>query len=170
MAQTHPAAHGRWLLPLILLWLGCAASSAQAQRFALPVDVEQGLVFGAAKPRTPYLFGVRAVPSIDIERARFGLVLGPMYRNTDWDFAIGARMSLFVPVSGKQIGLRFAVQGEYLPVQRAGRVSLGVVGDLLGLLRIGLWPAFDFDAMHAELCVGIGGDIMRWAKALSDDL
>lgn len=155
---------------LILAWLCCAASSTHAQSFALPVDAEQGLVFGAAKPRTPYLFGVRVAPSFDIERARFGLVLGPMYRNTEWDFAVGARMSLLVPVSGKQVGLRFAVQGEYLPVQRAGRVSFGVIGDLLGLLRIGLWPAFDFEAMHAELCLGIGGDIMRWAKVLSDDL
>ncbi|HET8935934.1 MAG TPA: hypothetical protein VFN67_20945 [Polyangiales bacterium] len=163
MAHTHTGV-------LILAWLCCAAPSAHAQSFALPVDVEQGLVFGAAKPRTPYLFGLRVAPSFDIERARFGVVLGPMYRNTEWDLAIGARMSLSVPVSGKQIGVRFAVQGEYLPVQKAGRVSFGVIGDLLGLLRIGLWPAFDFEAMHAELCLSIGGDIMRWAKVVSDDL
>jgi hypothetical protein len=153
----------------LVAWLLGAPSGVHAQRFALPVDVEQGLVFGAAEPRTPYLVGLRIAPSIDVERARFGLVVGPMYRNPDWDFAVGARMSLFVPLSGRQIGVRFAVQGEYLAQQRAGRVSVGVVGDLLGFLRIGLWPAFDFQAMRAELCVGIGGDIMRWAKVLSDD-
>lgn len=144
--------------------------TALAQSFALPVDVEQGLVFGAAKPRTPYLFGAHIAPSIDIERARFGLVLAPMYRNPKWDFAVGARMSLFAPLSGKKFGVRFELQGEYLPVQRAGRVSFGAVGELFGLLRVGLWPAFDFDVMRPELCVSVGADIMSWAHVLSDDL
>lgn len=145
--------------------LACAApSSARAQRFALPVDLQQGLVFGAADPRTPYLFGVRVVPSIDVGRARFGLLLGPMYRNPLWDFALGASMSLFVPTSGKETGLRFAVQGEYLPGTRAARVSFGALAELLGMLRIGLWPGFDFDAMRAELCISVGADVMSWAK------
>jgi hypothetical protein len=155
----------------IALFVVCAiaSSSVQAQRFALPLDVEQGLVFGEAAPRTPYLFGVRLAPSLDVERARFGLTLAPLYRNPKWDFALGANMSLFVPLAGRDIGVRFAVQGEYLPVERAARASVGVVFELLGLLRVGLWPAFDFAATRAELCLGVGGDIVRWAEALSDD-
>jgi hypothetical protein len=141
---------------------------ARAQSFAMPVDLEQGLVFGADKPRTPYIFGVPMVPSIDVDRARFGIVLAPMYRNPKWDFAVGARMSLFAPLSGKKLGVRFAVQGEYLPVQRAGRVSLGAVAELFGLLRLGLWPAFDFDAKRPELCLSIGADIVSWARVMDD--
>jgi hypothetical protein len=152
-------------LLLVLAW----AAPCQAQSFALPVDIEQGLVIGAAKPRTPYLFGVRVVPSLDIERARFGLVLGPMYRNPEWDFALGANMALFVPTSGKDTGLRFVVQGEYLPRTQVGRISIGAVAELLGMLRIGLWPGFDFDVMRPELCISLGADVMSWAKALSDD-
>jgi hypothetical protein len=143
-------------------------AAAHAQRFALPVDVEQGLVFGAAEPHTPYLFALRVVPSLDFERVRFGLVFGPAYRNPAWDFALGANISLLVPVSGKQVGVRFVVQAEYLPNQHAARVSLGTVLDLLGLLRVGLWPAFDFEARRAELCVSIGGDFISWAKLVSD--
>jgi hypothetical protein len=151
----------------VLLGLGLSLLPhvARAQSFALPVDFEQGLVIGAAEPRTPYLFGVRVVPSLDIDRVRFGLVLGPMYRNPVWDFALGANMALFVPTSGKRTGLRFVVQGEYLPRTQAGRISIGALADLLGMLRIGLWPGFDFDAMRPELCISIGGDVMSWAKA-----
>lgn len=147
--------------------LPCAA--AHAQSFAFPVDLEQGLVFGAAKPRTPYIFGAHFVPSIDVDRARFGVVLAPMYRNPKWDFAVGARMSLFAPLSGKKFGVRFAVQGEYLPVQRAGRVSVGAMAEIFGLLRLGLWPAFDFEAMRPELCVSIGADIVSWNHVLGDN-
>jgi len=83
---------------------------------------------------------------------------------------VGARMSLFAPLTGKKFGVRFELQGEYLPVQRAGRVSFGAVGELFGLLRLGVWPAFDFDVMRPELCVSIGADVMSWAHVLSDDL
>jgi hypothetical protein len=62
------------------------------------------------------------------------------------------------------------LQGEYLPVQRAGRVSFGAVAELFGLLRFGVWPAFDFDVMRPELSVGFGADIMSWAHVLGDDL
>lgn len=150
------------------LWLLLLPQLARAQSFALPVDIEQGLVFGAAEPRTPYVWGVRVVPSLDIERARFGVVLGPMYRNPRWDFALGANMALFVPTSGKETGLRFVVQGEYLPNTQAGRISFGAVAELVGLLRIGVWPAFDFNAMRPELCVSLGADVMSWAHVLSD--
>jgi|GEM_PF-5543617 len=151
-------------------WLALAcAAPAHAQRFALPVDIEQGLVIGAAEPRTPYLFGVRVVPSIDVDRLRFGIVLGPMYRNPLWDFSLGANVAFFLPTSGKATGLRFVVQGEYLPRTQAGRLSIGAVAELLGMLRIGLWPAFDFDVMRPELCISIGADVMSWAKALSNE-
>ena len=168
MAQTLIGQRARWSL---LLWLAlvCAPSLAHAQRFALPVDVEQGLVFGAAQPRTPYLLGVRVVPSLDIERARFGLVLGPMYRNPAWDFALGANMAFFVPTSGRESGVRFVLQGEYLPRTQAGRISFGVLAELLGLLRIGVWPGYDFDAMRPELCLSVGADVMSWAKVLADE-
>jgi hypothetical protein len=157
-----------------VLALGVAAAvllpgAAHAQSFALPVDLGQGLIFGAAKPRTPYIFGADIVPSIDVDRARFGVVLAPMYRNPKWDFAVGARMSLFAPLSGKKLGVRFAVQGEYLPVQRAGRVSFGVLAEIFGLLRLGLWPAFDFDAMRPELCVSLGADVVSWEHLVSGD-
>jgi hypothetical protein len=158
-------------LPLAGLCIAAALlaspSSAQAQRFAMPVDIEQGLVFGMAEPRTPYLFGVRIAPSLDIGRARFGLVLGPMYRNPVWDFALGAHAAFFVPTSGKETGLRFVVQGQYLPRTQAGRISIGAVAELFGMLRIGLWPGFDFDVMRPELCISIGADVMSWVKVFS---
>jgi hypothetical protein len=165
MAQNFA---GRLAL-LLLALVSATPLIAQAQSFALPVDVEQGLVIGAAEPRTPYVFGLRVVPSLDIERARFGLVLGPMYRNPAWDFAIGANMALFVPTSGRETGVRFVLQGEYLPRQQAGRLSFGILAELLGLLRIGVWPGFDFDAMRPELCVSVGADVMSWAKVLADE-
>lgn len=155
-----------------ILWITAAflapayAVPAHAQHFALPVDIEQGLVIGAAKPRTPYVFGLRVVPSLDVERVRFGLVLGPMYRNPEWDFALGANVAFFVPTSGKRTGLRFVAQGEYLPRTQTGRLSIGAVAELLGMLRIGLWPAFDFEVMRPELCISIGADVMSWTTAL----
>jgi hypothetical protein len=158
MAQTF------WLAVVLACAVPC---SAYAQRFALPVDIEQGLVFGAADPRTPYLFAVRMVPSLDVERARFGLVLAPVYRNPAWDVAVGVNAAWFVATSGKESGLRLVVQGEYLLHQQIARVSVGAVAELLGLLRIGLWPAFDLDARRAELCLSIGADVMSWARLLS---
>jgi hypothetical protein len=165
MAQTFTSQAATCSL---LVALACSAPlSAHAQRFALPVDVEQGLVFGAADPRTPYVFALRVVPSVDVARARFGLVLGPSYRNPAWDFALGANVALFVSTTGKETGFRFVVQGEYLLHQQMARVSLGALVELLGLLRIGLWPAFDLDALHAELCISVGADVMSWARLLS---
>lgn len=168
-APTHlrPSRLRTWWMLVALL---CAAPSlVRAQRFALPVDLEQGLVIGAAEPRTPYLFGLRIVPSLDVERARFGVVLGPMYRNPSWDFTAGANMALFVPTSGKETGFRFTLQGEYLLHQQAGRISFGIAAELLGLLRIGLWPAYDFAARRPELCLTVGADVMSWVKVLRDE-
>lgn len=151
--------------------LGCVGSArCRAQQLAVPIDLQQGLVFRADRPRTPYLFGARVAPSIDVERVRFGLTLSPLYRNPAWDFGIGASMAWFVPLAARDAGVRFVVQGDYLVRTGAARTSIGVVGELFGLLRIGLWPAFDFDAMRPELCLGLGSDMMSWARVLQDDL
>jgi hypothetical protein len=145
-------------------------SRSAAQELALPIDVEQGLVFHAAEPRTPYVFAVRVEPALDWGRMRVGAILGPAYRNPSWDFALGGRLSWFALTLSHDLGLRVALQAEYLPVQGSLRASAGLLGELLGLMRIGVWPAYDFEAQRMELGVSIGLDVLSWRRVLKDDL
>jgi len=157
-----------------LLLLMAAVSGAcwpalpcRAQSFALTLDVEQGLQFGMDRPRTPYLFGARFAPALELDRARVGLVVGPAYRNPDWDFAVGGQLSLFFPFSVRDLGVRLAAQGEYLPVHRSARLSMGFLAEAFGLLRLGVWPGYDFELQRAELTVSIGVDLMSWNRLLA---
>ena len=103
---------------LSLLLLTLVLSSAQpceAQSFALPLDVHQGLLLGASRPRTPYLFEARLSPGIDLGPVRFAAVVAPTYVNPRWDLALGGQVSLFAVVALRRFGVRLALEGEYLP-------------------------------------------------------
>lgn len=150
----------------LLTGLCIFARPCAAQRFALPVDVGQGLVFGDG-PRTPYLFGVSLEPGFDLGRWRFGALVSPSYRNPRWDLGLGARASLFVPLAAREVGVRFAAEGQYLPGERSGHLALGVIGEAFGLLRVGLWPGYDTKKQRAELMLTIGVDVIRWGRLLA---
>jgi len=154
---------------LLMAAVGAWLSSApcRAQSFAFTLDVAQGLQFGMDKPRTPYLFGAQLAPALELERARLSLVFGPSYRNPDWDFPFGGQLSLFVPFAVKDLGLRLAAQGEYLPLNKSARASFGIVAEAFGLIRIGLWPAYDFQLKRAELTLSIGVDLVSWNRLIA---
>ena len=174
MSHPGPAALPRLCRMFRALLLLAAVSGAylhalpcRAQSLAFTLDVEQGLQFGMDKPRTPYLFGARFVPALELERARLGLVFGPAYRNPKWDFAVGGQLSLFFPFSVRDLGVRLAAQGEYLPVAKSARMSMGILAEAFGLLRIGLWPGYDFELQRAELTLSIGVDLMSWNRLIA---
>lgn len=174
MSHPDPAARPRLcriVRTLLLMAAVCCSwlqtQPCRAQAFAFTLDVAQGLQFGMDKPRTPYLFDATLAPALELERARIGLVFGPTYRNPDWDFAVGGQLSLFFPFSVRDLGVRLAAQGDYLPIHKSARVSMGVLAEAFGLLRVGLWPGYDFELQRAELTLSIGVDLMSWNRLLA---
>jgi hypothetical protein len=152
----------------VLVSLVCA-SSARAQSFALPIDVQQGLVIGAARPRTPYTFAIGASPAVDFGPLRAAAVIAPSYLNPRWDLALGGELSLFAPVGSKGVGLRLAVGGSYAFWQQRVRIGTGLIGEVFGLLRVGVWPGYDFDERRPVLTTSIGFDVGSWLRLLNTE-
>jgi hypothetical protein len=146
-----------------------SAQPCEAQSFALPLDVHQGLLLGAAHPRTPYLFEARLSPGIDLGPVRFSAVLASTYLNPRWDVALGGEVSLFAVIALRRFGVRLAMEGEYLPWEKNGRVSMGLLGDAFGLLRIGLWPGVDLKTRRVTLTTSVGLDVMSWIDLATRD-
>jgi hypothetical protein len=167
-ASAFPHVRERALCSLaslgIIALLTVAASPACALGFALPVDVQQGLEFGAAHPRTPYLFEVQVAPGIDVGPFRVSAEVAPSYVNPKWDLGLGAQLSLLAQLGPKGVGLRLAIGAEYLPRSEEVRVGAGLIGEVFGLLRIGVWPGYAIDAKHALLTASVGFDVMRWIR------
>jgi hypothetical protein len=158
-----------WSCVALTLTLWLFGTPCSAQSFALPIDLSQGLVFGADQPRTPYLFDATLAPSLDLGLVRVGAVLGPTYRNPKWDLGLGGRLSIFAPLAARELGLRFVAQAEYLPREHGTRISAAIVAEAFGLIRVGLWPAYDLESKRAELTLSFGTDIMSWIGLLSQD-
>ena len=147
---------------LSIAWAVISAQPCEAQSFALPIDVHQGLLVGAARPRTPYLFEARLSPGIDFGPVRVAAVVGASYLNPRWDVALGGEASLFAVVALRRFGVRLAMEGTYFPVARTGRLSMGLIGEAFGLLRIGIWPGLALDSRRFVLTTSIGFDLMSW--------
>lgn len=166
--MTRRDVHERALCSLVGLavvaLLTVVASPACALGFALPIDVQQGLEFGAAHPRTPYLFEVQVAPGLDVGPFRVSALVAPSYVNPKWDLGLGGQLSLLAQLGPKGVGLRLAIGAEYLPGTEEVRVVAGLVGEVFGLLRIGVWPGYAIDAKHAILSASIGFDVMRWIR------
>ena len=143
--------------------LGGVASGARAQQLALPVDVAQGLELTGESP-TPYLFSVSVAPSLELGPLRLGVVLAPSYRNPAWDLGLGGRLSVFVPLAAREVGLRIGAQGEYLPWAHDARLSGLIMLEAFGLLRLGLWPAYVVGTQRGELMFSVGVDVVSWAQ------
>jgi hypothetical protein len=159
---------GRCGLLLSLLTLLLAnVQPCEAQSFALPFDVHQGLVVGASHPRTPYLFEARVSPGLDLGPVRFSAVLAPTYVNPRWDLALGGEVSLFGVIALRRFGVRLAMEGVYLPWLGNARVSMGLMGDAFGLVRIGVWPGVDFATRRVLLTTSIGVDVMSWIDLMT---
>jgi hypothetical protein len=148
----------------IIALLMVAASPVRALGFALPIDVQQGLELGAAHPRTPYLFEVQVAPGLDVGPFRVSALVAPSYVNPKWDLGLGGQLSLLAQIGPKGVGLRLAIGGEYLPRTEELRVGAGLVGEVFGLLRIGVWPGYAIDAKHALLTASVGFDVARWIR------
>jgi hypothetical protein len=153
----------------IVALLTLAASRACALGFALPIDVQQGLEFGAAHPRTPYLFEVQIAPGLEIGPFRASALVAPSYVNPRWDLGLGGQLSILAQLGPKGVGLRLAIGAEYLPRSEEVRIAAGLVGEVFGLLRIGVWPEYALDAKHAILTASVGFDIARWVRLLNEE-
>lgn len=149
-------------LSVLFAWLAFRAQPSEAQSFALPIDVHQGLALGAARPRTPYVFEARLSPGIDFGPVRVAAVVAPSYLNPRWDVALGGEVSLFGVLALRRFGLRLALEGSYFPVADTGRVSMGLIGEAFGLLRIGIWPGLALDSRRVVLTTSLGFDVMSW--------
>lgn len=169
------ARRGRPLAPVwarcawLVLLLGCSGLSARpckAQSFAATLDVAQGFVARAA-PRTPYLFSVGVSPALDVGPIRVAVLLAPSYRNPRWDLALGGGVSVFIPIAVRQLGVRIATEAAYLPWQDSVRLSAGVIGEALGLIRLGVWPAYDLESERFEFMVSVGIDMVSWARFIA---
>lgn len=158
---------GRFGLLLFALTLLTGVQPCEAQSFALPLDVHQGLLVGASRPRTPYLFEARLSPGIDLGPVRFSAVLAPTYVNPRWDLAVGAEASLFGVVALRRFGVRLALEGVYLPWLGNARVSMGLMGDAFGLVRIGVWPGVDLETRRVMLTTSIGVDVISWIDLMT---
>ena len=123
-------------LGLALLLAAVSGSPCLAQRFVLPIDAQHGLEFGSDKPRTPYLFAAEIAPGIAFDRLQLHALIAPSYLNPAWDLGVGARVGWFVPFMLRDLGVGLAAQAEYLPFHPDARLSLGVVLEALGLLRL----------------------------------
>jgi hypothetical protein len=167
MGAASPMQASRAFLHCVLgaLVLGTSAGVCRAQAWVVPVDVGQGLEI-APSARTPYLFSVSAAPSLEFGPVRLGVVLAPSYRNPRWDLGLGGRLSAFMPLAAREVGLRLGAQGEYLPWAQDARISAVIMLEAFGLLRLGLWPAYVLGTRHGELMFSVGVDVLSWARLL----
>lgn len=158
-----------WIATCLLtaLFAALSGSTCAAQRFVLPLDLRQGLVFGADQPRTPYQFDATLSPGLEVDSVQLNLAIAPAYTNPEWDLGLGGSMSVLVPKLLSDIGLRISAQALYLCWESALRLSLGLGIEALGLVRIGVWPGYDFGMERAFLGVGVGLDIVSVVRVLS---
>lgn len=151
---------------VVVVWLA-VTNSAAAQQFALPLDIRQGLVFGSDRPRTPYQFDAVLAPGVDFESLQLNALLAPTYLNPEWDFGVGAGASVFFSKWLRDIGIRLSAQGTYLVSEASVRVALGVGFEVLTLLRLNVWPGYDFEAERVFLTSSIGVDLVSLVRVMS---
>lgn len=161
---SRMSAPGLWVIAALWLW---DVAAAEAQTFALPVDVRQGFVFGSDRPRTPYLFDAVVSPGIDFESFQINALVAPSYLNPKWDCGVGGSASLFFSQWLRDIGFRVSVQGTYLISQASARVALGLGIEALTLLRLNAWPGYDFHEERLTLTTSIGVDLVGLVHVIS---
>jgi len=164
-APARPGASAHLLLMAAML-VAAARSPCRAQSIALPLDLHQGLALGADTPRTPYLFETSLAPGVDFGRMQIAALVAASYLNPRWDMALGGQLSWLLPIKLSDLGFRCLAQALYLPWHDAARASLGIVAEAFGLLRIGIWPAYDFGSQRLQLTTSIGIDLLCWARML----
>ena len=163
----------RWLAAgAFALWalLHARAATAQEQRpelvphhapvrLVLGYELAQGALFDDERDGLAWTGSLRLLPGLGLGGLQLNGVLEGVYRNPLGDFALGARVSqVLLPLAQNALQVRVAGEGQYLVRAKNARAALGVLGDLSGLLQIGVWVGRDFALRSFYALISVGSD------------
>jgi hypothetical protein len=153
---------------LFLLVLGSMPGKCLADSFALPLDALQGFSFQSDSQHvTPYLFSAKLTPEYRFSDFGAGLILAPRYSDPNWDAGLGLRFTWLFLSFLPDTGLRVVADGTHWVDTPNSTLEIGLVGDLSGLPRLGLWYGFDTQTNNSSIMASIGLDIVSLVKVMN---
>ncbi len=138
--------------------------------FGLPIELGQGFKWKPWDPIREYTWSGGVVPTFRWGRVDLGLDVAAVYRNPDWDAAIGPRLSAVLAAPYEVVAIKLGVEGDYLPSARSGRTNLVVTAGLGTLAFIRAVAGFDFDQQTSYFLVGLGFDPLALADPVGSIL
>jgi len=142
--------------------------------FGLPVELGQGFKWKPGDAIREYTWSGGVVPTFRWGRVDLGFDVSAVYRNPDWDAALGPRLSAVIAAPYELLAIKIGVEGDYLPSARSGRTSLVVTAGLGTLVFVRAVGGFDFDQKASYFLFGLGfdplalgdpvGSILRYGK------
>ncbi len=166
---------GAWFLPAKAGADDLAgAGNVEEGRFSLNLDVAQGFA-GKTQFITPYRSWLKLTPEFKLgSNWRWGPFAGFRYDNPDWDFGLGLRADYLFWKFATDTGFRLAADAAYWdhfknafnnPIQACNTTAEGgLVFDLSGLGRLGLWCGYDFDLRASTVMISSGVDLASITK------
>jgi len=133
-------------------------------RFVLPLELAQGPRFDGADDGFAWLGSASLLPGIAFGDAELSALAAGAFLGDSGEALFGARVSyVFLPIAEHTISIRLGLQGAYGVVAAAPDGAVGLLGDLAGILRLGLWAGRDFGTEHFYVLVSVGTDFMTWS-------
>jgi hypothetical protein len=155
------------LLAAVLASLPPSWSSARAQATPaapsspkitprLPLEFTHGPLFS---DKGKYWIAGSFLPGIGYSKLDLNLVLSGVYRNPEWDFGSGGRVSVaLLSFFEGAVQVRGAIQGEYLWRAHNARTAVGILPDLSSILRLGFWFGRDWDLQRSFVGFSVSTD------------
>jgi hypothetical protein len=132
-------------------------------RLVLGYELAQGVLFDDERDGLGWTGSLRLLPGMGYAGLQLNAVLEGLYHNPEGDFALGGRISqVLLPLAQNALQLRLAGEGQYLVRAKNGRAALGVLGDLSGLLQLGVWVGRDFEQRSFYALISVGSDVMTY--------
>jgi hypothetical protein len=157
---------------LFLLGVGLPAIShadfvpAPVDPFALVLDLGQGFSLRSNNaPVTPYLFDVKLTPEYKFSDFSLGAILATRYADPSWEFGLGLRLDYLFWKVVPDTGIRLSADVTPCLNSPNTTLELGLVGDLSGLTRVGVWGGYDTQDQGWSLMASFGLDLASLWRA-----
>lgn len=135
----------------------------------LPVELGGSAAWVDERSGPVYRFAAGLLPGVELGDV-FGLhlALGGIYRNPDFDAALGGRATVLVfGAAGGYLPVRLLAGAEYLPASQAMLTSLGALCGLGRLFHFALLGGYDSDRESWALGLRLGVELSGFSNPVA---